>query len=79
MDIYKEVFKCGILKMRLREADLTVLALEKYKAFCHKIVHDNPLSTAASLCTTANLGLRFFIEFPEKNLSPASYIVINQA
>ena len=75
MDIFKEVFKCGILKMRLRENDLTPLTLDKYKAFCHKIIHDNPQSTSASLCTTANLGLRFFIEFPEKNLPMVNYTV----
>jgi len=77
MDIYQETFKCGILKMRLRENDLTPLTLEKYTAFCHKIVTDNPGSTSLSLCNTANLGLRFFIEFPEKNLPPANYIVLN--
>lgn len=77
MDLYKEVFNCSILKMRLRENDLTLLTLEKYKAFCNTIVQDNPDATSLSLCIAANLGLRFFIEFPEKTLPLLNYTVIN--
>ena len=73
-NLTQKVYQYGIYRINLKEKNITLKALSKYKAFCKDVVLKKPDASFLYLCTAAFLALQFYVDYPKLDLPPVNFM-----
>ena len=72
-NLNRKIYQYGIFRLKLKEANIALKILRKYKTFCKDIILKKPDASLLYLSTSAFLALQFYIDYPTTDLPAVNF------
>jgi len=71
--LIRKIYQYGIFRLELKEKNIALKVLRKYKIFCKDIILKKPGASLLYLSISAFLALQFYIDYPTNELPEPNF------